>query len=576
MMEGIKVATPSRDPHVIAFELLAPSLRVFFRSVQCIGKLGREVTLIFKPEELVLHGTDDAHTWILQIGLRRRFFKQLPGQEAFRLKEDGKAAAVVSARSLLLAVRGAEKRAESLLIGLCEEAGQSERTRLGLEFVLRHGATIRHRIPLLDSEVFLPKDPPPGAHTAAFTPNLVTRLLDHCTPPSSRTSSCEEVTIAAVEDGLKVSSVDLLRGAGTGNRTSTDIMIQKSDLEACVLDPRGGEVVFSGRGLREFSKVFENTSRDLEAVGVGGAALLELRFGPDTNSVVCRLVSGTKAAEGRQITTPSDVSAVLLISTRDLHGESEPMSVEAPAMAAAQPPPSTPTARRPQPKQGSKRRAVAESQTSSFDAFPDHSSQAAKPSIPATPPTSGRILRGPAPPTEILMTTPQVQRPASQAPMVQTSLGKFMSGGGAPVTLSQASTVPAFGSALPAQGNAGQQQQRHTPAVAARIGTEILHVPTPCNVQQQTFIPQQPQPQLRPPQQQQPPPAPMPTYAAPRLAPPPTGQPPAIMASQLLEAALDVCDSDGELIGADPDEVAFAPPLQGDESIDWLDVDKLW
>mmetsp|Transcript_41388 Transcript_41388/g.74945 ORF Transcript_41388/g.74945 Transcript_41388/m.74945 type:complete len:607 (-) Transcript_41388:208-2028(-) len=606
MMEGLQFPTPAQDPSAIAFDLPPPSLRVFFRAVQCIGKLGREVTLIFRPEELVLHGTDDARAWIIQFALRRKFFKKLPGEEAFRMKEDGKATAVVPARSLLVAVRGAEKRAENLQIGLCQDPGMGEKTRLGLEFVVRHGARIRHRVPLLDSEVFLPRDPPPGAHTAAFTPNLVTRLLDHCTPPSNRSSSCEEVTIAAVADGLKVSSVDLLRGAGTGNRTSTDIMIQKTDLEACVLDPRGGEVVFSGRGLREFAKVFENTSRDLEAVGVGGAPLLELRFGPDTSSVVCRLVCGTKVPEGRNISAPSDVSAVLLIATRDLQGESEP--VTAPEAAATPcPPPSTPAGRRPQPKQGSKRRAVAESQPTSFDLFPDHSSQASRAAFPATPPVAGRSLGGAAPPTEIAVTTPQVQRPASQGgPMVQTSLGKLWPRGSfPPATLSQASTVPGIATVLPA-GNPGQQPQ-HTPAPAApaRNVNDILHVPTPCNVQQQqqpppqAVIPQQqprpqqelPRPQLQPPQQPRPPaqqqhqqaqsrpqqqPAPMPAYAAPRPAPPPAGYPPPVMASQLLEAALDVCDSDGELIGADPDEVAFAPPQQGDESVDWLDVDKLW
>merc|ERR1712129_210914 len=48
-----------------------------------------------------------------------------------------------------------------------------------------------------------------------------------------------------------------------------------------------------------------------------------------------------------------------------------------------------------------------------------------------------------------------------------------------------------------------------------------------------------------------------------------------MLASQLANA-LQVPDSDDELIGADPDEVAFAGGAREEESVDWFDVDKLW
>lgn len=48
-----------------------------------------------------------------------------------------------------------------------------------------------------------------------------------------------------------------------------------------------------------------------------------------------------------------------------------------------------------------------------------------------------------------------------------------------------------------------------------------------------------------------------------------------MLASQLANA-LQVPDSDDELIGADPDEVAFAGGAREEETCDWFDVDKLW
>lgn len=48
---------------------------------------------------------------------------------------------------------------------------------------------------------------------------------------------------------------------------------------------------------------------------------------------------------------------------------------------------------------------------------------------------------------------------------------------------------------------------------------------------------------------------------------------PVVAASQLAKA-LRVPDSDDELIGADPDEVAFARGNPAEESVDWFDVEQ--
>mmetsp|Transcript_49084 Transcript_49084/g.116839 ORF Transcript_49084/g.116839 Transcript_49084/m.116839 type:complete len:683 (+) Transcript_49084:56-2104(+) len=682
-MEGagaVAFGTPAPDPHVIAFDLPPPSLRIFHRALQCIGKLGREVALIFRAEELVLHGADDSKSYIMQFSLRRRFFRSLPGQAALSSAEDGKSTAMVAARSLLVAIRSAQHCTDGLVIGLCDGDGD---VRLGLEFTTRQGLKIRHRVPLLDTEVWLPKDPAPGVHTAALTPSLVSRVLDHCTPPSSRASSCEEITIAAVPDGLRVSSVDLLRsggaqGTGPGR---TEVMIQKSDLEACVLDERGGEVVFSGRCLREFARVADSNLRDFEGLGIGaGAPLLEMRFGPGTSSVVCRLVAAPQG--GNAVLSPvTDFSAVLLIATRDLQGESQPVQPEAPASTPAQPPSTPAAARKPQPRQGSKRRAVESAVESSFDAFPDHSQATAgkwaatQPAVTPARPAPAGSAAGVAQPDPPLQAQPAAQKlppPRSTTSMFQTSLGSFITasqGGSAPSSFSRPlaqqvkvqatinltdappssgpvpSTVPQTPAVRPPvvgstpQGASGMQQPLPE-AAPMRSGGNLLQVPTPCQQQPQRQAQEQPlrpvtaqqvTPQQQPPlkqqplqqpfqqpvQQQQPlqqqplhqqplgqpplvpQPFPQPpvlqnaqlplqrsheSFAAhlsrslpPQAAAPPAGQLPPVMASQLMQDALDVLDSDNELIGADPDEVAFAPALPGDEeNVDWLDVEKLW
>lgn len=48
-----------------------------------------------------------------------------------------------------------------------------------------------------------------------------------------------------------------------------------------------------------------------------------------------------------------------------------------------------------------------------------------------------------------------------------------------------------------------------------------------------------------------------------------------VLASNI-QAHRDVFDSDDELIGADPDEIAFARGDQEEEAPDWFDCEKLW
>ncbi|CAE7337766.1 unnamed protein product, partial [Symbiodinium sp. KB8] len=153
------------------FELSAGSLRIFQRAVQCIAKLGRDAAVIFRPEELVIHGADDGHSAASQFAFRRSFFRCTPSSEASGIRKERRV--VVQARGLAVALRGSQQRtAEGLLIGLVEN-------RLVLEFMPRHGGKVRHKVPLLDTSPFLPGEPPAGPHAAALAPSLLARVLDH-------------------------------------------------------------------------------------------------------------------------------------------------------------------------------------------------------------------------------------------------------------------------------------------------------------------------------------------------------------------------------------------------------------
>lgn len=82
-----------------------------------------------------------------------------------------------------------------------------------------------------------------------------------------------------------------------------------------------------------------------------GSALLELRFGEDSGSVLCSLAIAT----GGVVRPLEHFKAVFMVAIRESSGAlpappAQPTPTPAPASSA--------TARRPQPRQGSKRRAV--------------------------------------------------------------------------------------------------------------------------------------------------------------------------------------------------------------------------
>lgn len=640
-----------------SFELLGPSLAVFQRAVGCLTKLARDAAVILRAEELVLHGADDAHSVAMQFAFRRKFFHSTPAivAEAAGMKQGGEASVVVLARALLSALRGASQRtAESLMVGLSDpRAGEQ---RLILQFNVKCGAMVRHRVPLLDTTAFLPGEPASGPHSAAVSPGLLARVLDHCSPPAARKAGagCEEVTMAAVpREGLRVSSYDLLTSGGVANggaqANRTEVMIQRSDLEACNIES-GGEVTFSGRALRDFSQATEKYMRDLEYMGlIDGSPLLEVRFGAETGTVVCRLATVMDGV----VRGVQDFSAVLLIATREQPGESQGLQGEAQpptqlphssapgAVAASQGAlAANPGSRRPQSRQaqGSKRRAVIPGAAAAvFDAFPQHGSQLPRSQvsgatfgapaqgmqpIPATLPTQTPLSFAPA--AAAPAPAPHVQRPV-QAPSPQmapqrfpaaatASLGGFQpmpSSDSMPLLASQPTTgapVSRPGHPMGMHPGAAPAQQQTFQAFpgtqTSAFGGPLAHGTSPVFQGQ----PQEGPAALASPQLVGAAPTPMsssvpPTMVAPvashhdpmqQQAPggawwqggqaPPAllhtartevGSPP-FLASQLSRSALAVPDSDDEVIGADPDEVAFARGDTGDESVDWFDVERLW
>jgi len=599
------------------FELQGPALRVFQRAVMCLGKQGRDVALLFRQEELVLHGADDTHSAVMQFSCRGRFF---------RSAGSGSSEAVVGARALLLALRSAQQRSrqfDSMLIGLSSQ--RASEPRLVLELQSCGETQVRHQVPLIDESPFLPGEPTAGPHAAALSPGLLARVLEQCAPQRR----CEEVTITAAGDGLRVQSVDLLAGnSDQANRIA--ILVQRSDLEACSLEGQG-EATFSGRSLRDFARTVIAFTRDLEQAGLmDGSSLLELRFGDEGGSVVCRLASQVNG----MVRPLSDFKAVLIIATRDKGGlEGRPPGsapvpaspAQHPAAAATQ----TTPGRRQLPKQGAKRRAVPVD-PEAFDAFPMHGSQATgmtqrTPGAPGFP-TPRADFRGMPP--QMLSSQQHFQRPM------------MMPGGAQQHNSFAASQPPHF----PATGLAAPSQQldfgcssaaaTHTvmPAAAAApmaprpphtAPTQLL-TPTPHHVSPPAalsaaspsfFRPMGPAPTQRldggascgcggaasggvqcstappPPTvvlqtQTQPamPPRHAPTATATVTTQPTVGGSSAVLGSvsRPPAQALHVPDdSDDELIGADPDEVAFSECVpvttMEKEAVDWFDVEAcIW
>jgi len=353
--------------------------------------------------------------------------------------------------------------------------------------------------------------------------------------------------------------------------------MQRSDLEACNLNARGGEVTLSGRGLRDFAKAAEGYMRDLDSLHLlEGSPLLELRFGNDGGTVICRLAT---AAEG-VVKSPQDFSAVLLVATRDLSAGDEvpdPAAAAVPETQQAAATQGTPaaTGRRPQPRQGSKRRAVATlPAASAFDAFPDHSATGPSQSfavpvspVPATAPRpaapAAPAFKAPQVPQERPPTRPTVPPLAVQHSSCPPTAPTFNA---APASMAgrsavQAESVPLLHSRPESQHVAPSASPPPTaPAPVHNNGQWLWQ-----NVQAQPAAQQQPQPRH--------------SIAHSELGYSPyTGSRQPMLASQLAaNEGFAPEDSDDECIGADPDEVAFAKaPEAGEDSTDWFDVDKLW
>mmetsp|Transcript_40045 Transcript_40045/g.63594 ORF Transcript_40045/g.63594 Transcript_40045/m.63594 type:complete len:609 (-) Transcript_40045:250-2076(-) len=606
---------PDQSDLSSAFELLAPSLKVFYRVVGCLAKLGKDVAVIFRSDELVLHGADEAHSAAMQFAFRRRCFRSTP---AMRVAASGsfapplsEASVSVVAKALFGALRGAQNRmAESLVIGL---AGGSTQPKLVLQFAARFGALVRHRVPLLEVSPFLPGEPSSGPHTAALSPELLSKVLNHCAPQNKK-ASCEEITLAAEpKEGIRVRSYDLLEGGGRIDvqETRSEVLILRSDLEACHLDARGGDVTLSGRGLREFAKTTDGYMRELDALGLlEGSPLLELRFGCEGGVVLCRLAT---AMEG-VVKSPQDFSAVLLVATRELSANAGGQDACGTA-AATQPQAETQQSaatqgsmRRAQPKQGSKRRAVALPPASAFDAFPDHSVSASQaptmspspspappnmmrpPSVPSTPQRQVGMQNQTAmpafsvqhincPPTA-LSPSPSVQQQANfidSVPLLQAAN---------PTSLLQSETL-----ALPSQSSSatqpGQPQFHQAQLVTPVSRPLVQEVPRPL-VRDQYVVPSASPPPTQPVIESRPflfqggrvfsPGSVAPTTSPVKPVPVPAAGSSIVLASSLASKVLDVGDyTDDEEVGADPDEVAFARgDIGAEDSVDWFDVEKLW
>lgn len=602
------------------FELLAPSLRAFHRAVASLARLCRDIVLILRAEELVLHGADDAHSALMQFAFRAKFFRSTPASLS---ANSGACAAdeltaVVGARALLSALKGSQQRAgqtDTLILGVTE-LGDGE-PRLVLEYTARCGGTVRHRVPLNDGEPVLPGDPAAGPHTTVIAPALLARVLDHCSPPSKGGASCEEVTLTAVpREGLRIQSFDLMTGGSSSgaHANRTQVMLHRQDLEAANLDPRGGEVTFSGRFLRDFSKAAEGYARDLEALAlIVGTPVLEVRFGVDGGSVVCRLAA---SLDGRMM-MPQDFAATLILAIRQVSDEDlappEPLMPQARTqgvvLAATQA--GEGIARNQQQRTASKRRKMAGAPTAdAFDAFNGLSATQGPPKPQAQPQAQAAMMRPPVPaPAAAMLPAQAVPHSAGVAPMGQLH-GVARSLAVPPSAhLSQVCPqAPLHVAAYPpprtalsqaphlalSQPHAGVSNFHQMSAMASQVAhmqaqhlrpavMHAAHMPAPARPMPGVApLPAQPamgmnvgmvpggnglrQALVEPAMQG-------PGAAAPRLANASNGPP--VLASQL-HHALDVADSDDELLGADPDEVALERGDPAEESVDWFDVERVW
>jgi len=312
------------------------------------------------------------------------------------------------------------------------------------------------------------------------------------------------------------------------------------------------------------------------------------------------------------VKSPQDFSAVLLVATRELSANTGGQEAGGTA-AATQPQAETQQSaatqgsmRRAQPKQGSKRRAVALPPASAFDAFPDHSVSASQaptmspspappnmmrpPTVPSTPQRQVGMQNQTAmpafsvqhincPPTA-LSPSPSVQHQANfidSVPLLQAAN---------PISLLQSETL-----ALPSQSSSatqpGQPQFHQAQLVAPVSRPLVQEVPRPL-VRDQYVVPSASPPPTQPVIESRPflfqggrafssgsvAPATSPV----KPVPVPAAGSSIVLASSLASKVLDVGDyTDDEEVGADPDEVAFARgDIGAEDSVDWFDVEKLW
>eukprot|EP00929_Paragymnodinium_shiwhaense_P056938 TRINITY_DN28499_c0_g1_i1.p1 TRINITY_DN28499_c0_g1~~TRINITY_DN28499_c0_g1_i1.p1 ORF type:complete len:630 (+),score=122.36 TRINITY_DN28499_c0_g1_i1:106-1995(+) len=613
-------------PMATSFELPAASLRVFQKAVACIAKLGRDATVIIKPEELVLHGEDDAHSAALQFGFQKKFFRATPlTQQAAARTPAASSRIVVASRSLLLALKGAQQRSTDCLLLSLSGAAEGE-PRLVLDFAARFGGKVRHRVPLLDVDPVLPGEPKAGPHVAALRSALLSKVLDYSTAPGARGSACEEVTLSArPHEGLLIRSQDLVSAgaaaAGTTNRT--EVLVQQTDLAVHSWTADGGESTFSGRCLKEFAKAAETCGRDLVSMGLmDGDPLLEIRFGnaDGGGSIVCRMVMATETS----IAPLRDFSAVLMVCTRDFHAANG-AGAQLSAAPAAEPrgtassngtsPATTAGGRRVQ-RQGSKRRVVEEIPAAmAFDAFPG--SQASQPFPAAMMPAPAPGLAASQSASMHSMPPFSASAPSglSAPPLPVQQIGQPLRPFGSsqePPLSQRPSQLPAIPGYVPLSApqvsvHSTASSQMSVPATAMATRPPVPMAPVAAMVAQAQTARVAPVTQIA--QQAAMPPA-VPPFAPPGVAAPiapvahvaaatgpwwSSGQafntapprvvqtgPPPTLASKLpnLGAPVDESDDD-ELVGADPDELAFsgfadAQPCPNEDVTDWFDHDKLW
>jgi len=340
--------------------------------------------------------------------------------------------------------------------------------------------------------------------------------------------------------------------------------------------------------------------------------------------VVCRLASITAGT----VQPLQDFSAVLIVATRQapgLDGCGPTAATEGDHTQATTQPKLSGSAvprRAPQPRQGtSKRRTVPVAAPEAFQNFPDHAGQV--PGLRAAPGSqySATACQG----SDMLPTQPGTPNPPTQNASMQVP--RQVSSGPPGMVLGQQPLAPWASSAKAADAVTQpslaatamlQRQPLHSDVPGGR-GAAVGHVPTvapipmrpdaihqglhPSTVthQGQAISPMMPAPGplagtdwVMGAAPASPAAAAAAATAVGAQAQPGSGawwqggrvpphevlaarQPGAqVMLASQLANALQVPDSDDELIGADPDEVAFAGGAREEESVDWFDVDKLW